>query len=193
MKKLVTKAIHTAAIHYGNQHEQDAVTAYKQIHHKCYRSEIYVDSCGLFVSSSEPWLAASPDWIVTDLLQSTNQRRGCLEVKCSILCTQKLIADVSRDKSTFCIEEKNGKMVLSSSHSYYYQIQTQMHVTNLPWCDFVVWTPVEDLFVQHIYYCKSFMEETISKASSFYFNIFLPSVVPYFIISQECFPVSRNH
>ena len=106
-----------------------------------------MESCGLFVSSSEPWLAASPDRIVTDPLQSTNQCRGCLEVKCPILCKQKSIADVSRDNSSFCIVEKSGKMVLSSSHSYYYQIQTQMYVTNLPWCDFVVWTPVEDLFV----------------------------------------------
>lgn len=185
LKKLVPRSIHTAAIHYGNQHEQDAVTAYKQFQHRRHRSQIHVESCGLFVSSSEPWLAASPDRIVTDPLQSTNQCRGCLEVKCPILCKQKSIADVSRDNSSFCIVEKSGKMVLSSSHSYYYQIQTQMYVTNLPWCDFVVWTPVEDLFVQRVYYCKSFMEEAISKARSFYFNIFLPSAVPYFIISQD--------
>ena len=38
LKKLVPRAIHTAAIHYGNQHEQDAVTAYKQFHHKRYKS-----------------------------------------------------------------------------------------------------------------------------------------------------------
>ena len=141
-----------------------------------------MESCGLFVSPSEPWLAASPDRIVTDPLNSTTQHRGCLEVKCPILCKQK---SITRNNSTFCIVENNGKIKLSSSHSYYYQIQTQMYVTNLPWCDFVLWTPVQDPFVQRVYYCKSFMERAISKAHSFYFNIFLPSIVSYFIISQN--------
>ena len=47
-----------------------------------------MESCGLFISPSEPWLAASPD---TDPLQCTTQRIGCLEVKCPILCKQKSI------------------------------------------------------------------------------------------------------
>ena len=110
---------------------------------------------------------AGRDRIVTDPLNSTTQHRGCLEVKCPILCKQKSIADVSRNNSTFRIVENNGKIELSSSHSYYYQIQTQMYVTNLPWCNFVVWTPVEDPFVQRVYYCKSFIERAISKARSF--------------------------
>ena len=71
----------------------------------------------LFVSPSEPWLAASPDRIVTNPFNSTTQHRGCLEVKCPILCKQKLITDVSRSNLTFCIVENNGKMELSSSHS----------------------------------------------------------------------------
>ena len=127
-----------------------------------------MESCGLFVSPSEPWLAASPDRIFTYLLNSTTQHRGCLEVKCPILCRQKPIADVSRNNSTFCIVENIGKIELSSSHSYCYQIQTQMYVTNLPWCDFVVWTPVEDPFVQHVYYCKSFMERAIYQRHVFF-------------------------
>ena len=110
LKKLVPKTIHTAAIHYGNQHEQDAVTAYKNFHLKHYGTEVNVESCGLFVSPSEPWLAASPDGIVTNPLNSTTQHRGCLEVKCPILCKQKSITDVSRNNSTFCIVENNGKI-----------------------------------------------------------------------------------
>ena len=66
-------------------------------------------------------LAASRDQIVTDSLQSTTQRKGCLEVKRLNLCKQKSIA---QDSTTFCIVEKNYKVVLSSSYSYYYQIQT---------------------------------------------------------------------
>ena len=74
-------------------------------------------------------------------------------------------------------------MQLSSAHSYYYQIQTEMHVTRLPWCDFVVWSPIEDPLVQRVYYNKDFMEMAISRAQTFYFEKYLPSVIPCMIIT----------
>ena len=87
------------------------------------------------MDSLEPWLAASPDGISSEPSQCAMYSKGCLEVKCPFLCKQKFIADVCREKASFCIEEKNDKMYLSTSHS---QIQTQMHVTKIPWCNFVV-------------------------------------------------------
>ena len=60
-----------------------------------------------------------------------------------------------------------------------------MHVTKLPWCDFVVWSPVDDPFVKRVYYDSEFMKEVISKARSFYFNTYLPSIVPCVIISND--------
>ena len=41
-------------------------------------------------------------------------------MKCPILCKQKLIVDVCREKTSFYIEEKDGKFHLSKSLSYYY-------------------------------------------------------------------------
>lgn len=35
----------------------------------------------------------------------------------------------------------DGHMLLKKSHNYYYQVQGQLATTQLPWCDFVVWTP----------------------------------------------------
>ena len=57
-----------------------------------------------------------------------------------------------------------------------------MYVTKLKWCDFVVWSPLQDPFVQRVYYDPVFMEEAISKARKFYFEHFLPSVVPCMIV-----------
>ena len=44
-------------------------------------------------------------------------------------------------------------MYISESHGYFYQVQTQMHVTNLKWCD------SQELFVQRIWYNSVFMKE----------------------------------
>ena len=45
-----------------------------------------------------------------------------------------------------------------------------MHVTRVQWCDFVVWSPKDDTFVQRVYYNKSFMENATVKARPFYFK-----------------------
>ena len=42
---------------------------------------VVVNSCGLSVHPSMPWLAASPDGIVYDSSEE-HYKRGCLEVKC---------------------------------------------------------------------------------------------------------------
>jgi len=116
---------------------------------------------------------------------SENDSKGCLEVKYPFLCKKKLISNLCRENTTFCIKAVDDKMSLSTSHSYYYQVQTQMYVTELPWCDFVVWSDIEDIFVQRVYYNKPFMDEVILRAKSFYFNLYLPSVVSNFIISRS--------
>ena len=156
MKKLSCTAVTTAAMRYDIRHEQCAIDSYKNFY-KLNGTEITVEPCGLFVDSSEPWLEASPDGIVFEGFQ-----KGCLEVKCPFLCKQKSIADVRRENTSFCIEDKDGKLSLSNSHAYYYQIQMQMHVAKLPWCDFVVWSPVGDLFsVQRAIYVECYFKSTV--------------------------------
>ena len=59
-----------------------------------------------------------------------------------------------------------------------------MHVTHLPWCDFVVWSPIQDVFIELVLYNPAFITPAISKAEDFYFNKFLPSILPYFIVTD---------
>ena len=74
---------------------------------------------------------------------------------------------------------------MKTNHQYFYQVQKQLFVTRLQWCDFVLWAPNEDVFVERILYDQQFIECAISKARAFYFDVFLPSVVPCTIISHE--------
>ena len=48
----------------------------------------------------------------------------------------------------------------------------QLYVTRLQWCDFVVWAPNEDIFVERISYDQQFIGHAISKARAFYFDVF---------------------
>ena len=59
---------------------------------------------------------------------------------------------------SFCLTEDGAQMFLSKEHAYFYQMQTQMHVTDLHWCDFVIWSPIQEPFVQHATYINQFID-----------------------------------
>ncbi|XP_076869631.1 uncharacterized protein LOC143519782 [Brachyhypopomus gauderio] len=46
-------------------------------------------------------------------------------------------------------ESKHGTLQLKRHHNYYWQIQGQMLITGMDWCDFVVFAE-EDMLVQRI-------------------------------------------
>ena len=63
--------------------------------------------------------------------------------------------------------ESSGSLHLSKSHTYFYQVQTEMYVTSTQWCDFVVWSPNEDPFVERINYDSIFIEKALVKLKNF--------------------------
>ena len=180
-KKINPKPLNTAAVRYRRTHERDAVSSYLDYHHSR-GVAIELRECGLVVDVSLPWLAASPDGIVID----PTQGEGCLEVKCPLSCETINVEEACRRKvTTFCLIEQDGYIHLSKSHAYFYQIQTQMHVTKCKWCDFVVWSPLSAPFVQRVKYDSVFMKGAILKAQKFYFEKFLPAVVPHIIMPSS--------
>ena len=77
--------------------------------------------------------------------------------------------------------QKNGQWILKRDHTYYYQIQTQLNVCNLSYCDFVVWTEgdsaVERITVDNTFY-ETVMEDIKHFLSMVYYQKFLASGIP---------------
>ena len=180
-RKLSCKSINTPAICYGRKHKKVAIGSYVK-HQNMNGKVVSVESCGLFVDHSMPWLAASPDAIISDFSEPIH-KRGCLEVKCPYVCETQTIENACKTVKGFCLRTVEGQIQLSKSHLYYYQVQTQMRVTKVQWCDFVVWSPIDEPFVQRITYDATFMDHNLLKARVFYFKKFLPAVAPYLIVS----------
>ena len=65
-KKLMLKCINTKAIQYGRNNEESAIKAYISYQHQR-GIPVKVNSCGLYIDPSDPWLAASSDGIVVDM------------------------------------------------------------------------------------------------------------------------------
>ena len=75
------------------------------------------------------------------------------------------------------------------SHFYYYDIQTQIHVTKLPLCDCCLML-FDHLWMIHFYnvviVTVNLRKRLYQKFSTvFYFNIYLPSIVPCVVISNK--------
>lgn len=74
-------------------------------------------------------------------------------------------------KTSFLTPEIGGieigkTLYLSKNSSYYYQIQTQMFVAELPGCDFVVWTS-QGIFVLPVLYDATFIDHVCNKLELF--------------------------
>ena len=165
------------AQHWGRDNEPIARKAYI-----CYMQRnghnISTQASGFVVCLDNPWLGCSPDDIVTDPTASASQTKGLAEYKCPYSLRDKTIDEhlTSKGAAQFCLSrESDGTLRLKKTHAYFYQVQGQLAVMNLPWCDFVLWTPKE-LHVERIQADPAFWREVLPKLEKFYDTALLPEL-----------------
>ncbi|XP_069029208.1 uncharacterized protein [Embiotoca jacksoni] len=174
--------VQTRAMSWGIRMEAEVVRRYQKLKTSLLGQPVSVQDCGLFIDAQRPWLAASPDGIVTD--SRTGQWLLCLEVKCPYKHRQRRVEDACRDDRAFCLEiqDEDGREPgqtpiyrLKTSHSYFTQIQCQLAVTGLQRADLVVFT-LKETAVVPVTFDSDLWEETVSKLEVFYKDAVLPHV-----------------
>lgn len=85
--------------HYHDDHCDDSIP--QKMKSSILGRSVKVLGCGLFIDKCRPWLAASPDGIVTD----DQGAKWLLEVKCPYKHRDTRVEDACRDP-TFCLEIK---------------------------------------------------------------------------------------
>ena len=88
---------HTAALQWGCDHESDAIQQYMLL------SGSQVEECGVFLSEQFPYLATSPDGIVS----LRDGKFGVVEVKCLYKHHKKTIEEACKD-SSFCLSNRRS-------------------------------------------------------------------------------------
>ena len=152
----------TAAMQRGIDEEPNAAIQYGNKNN----NNINIYPSGIILSPECPWIAASPDRKVYNPMRQPPF--GLLEIKCPMSKTVDQI---------LYLKEVNGEKHLKRNHNYYYQIQTQLAVSGMDWCDFYIYLKdeagvVED-FVETIYYDQLFWSQTKEKIDAFYFNYYI--------------------
>ncbi|XP_050065595.1 uncharacterized protein LOC126554579 [Aphis gossypii] len=146
------------AIEYGRVMEPIAKEKYSLIFGS------YIKPVGLCVDSNIPYLAASPDGLIGD--------DEIIEIKCpySVKDYSNIFEAISDGKIIYCTVDENKEVVLlKKNHDYYFQIQTQLHVTKRKLCHFFIFTDNWYYSIQ-VKYCEQFWNKNIQP-------LLLPSVI----------------
>ena len=78
----------------------------------------------------------------------------------------------------FLQRDTTGEVHLSTSHKYYYQIQGQIALCNVKFCDFVCWTP-KGIFIERILRDNSFIDRIVPQLQLFFSRYLLPELLTH--------------
>ena len=169
---LYTRFKGNAATRYGIDNEDATRAKYITHMRQNGHTDLTVESCGLFVSVSNPWLTGTPDGLVND--PDSPQPLGLVEMKNPHSAKSKTLKEATTNPA-FCLQEEGNSYKLKRKHDYFHQIQCQLHCTNREWCDFVVNTDKE-MHVERIYRDGLWWESNMDKLKQFYFASLLPEL-----------------
>ena len=171
-ERLFEKTIDTAAMKYGRKHEKTAFIVYRDVMKE--QSAMKVVESGFWVNPEYPGFGASPDGLVYD----GEKFVGVVEIKCPITVQDIHPGDAmehltKKQLNTFCCKEKDGVLKLKPTHQYYYQVQMQMAICDVNWCDFILWSR-SGLYIDRVEFDPDFWASTADRLRKAYDNVIVP-------------------
>lgn len=163
----------SAATEWGLQHENAALSSYKAKAVQQHK-DFVLRKTGVFLCVKHPHLVASPDSFTSCACCGD----GIVEVKCPYSAAHCDILDTLNSPNC-CLEQINGRLGLKRTHAYYFQVQTQIAVCRVKYCDFVLWTPTS-LHIERVLEDAVFFNEILPKATHFFTHVVLPELFAEF-------------
>ena len=162
---------------WGQNHEKIARDLYFKKLQSVHEDLVIADS-GLVINPQWPFIAASPDGVVN----CKCCEKIIIEIKCPYTHRNDSIEVAVFNDKNFCLEVHEDTLRLNRNHAYYYQVQTQMFVCNVNYCDFCVCTfPVnsEDcgLFLERIPRDDNLWNTIVTKSKQFFVTCLLPEIL----------------
>ncbi|KAH3724580.1 uncharacterized protein LOC127853544 isoform X1 [Dreissena polymorpha] len=142
---------------YGHINERTAKITYIN------KTGTHLHDVGLIVNSKFPFLGASPDAIVCE-----NGKVGLVEVKCPYSARNLSLDEIlNGNVPNFFLKKVGGSVALEKKHSYFFQVQGQLLVSGLQFCDFVVYIN-DNIYIERIEPDESIMNSLLRKLCIFY-------------------------
>lgn len=151
----------TAAMKRGLLVEREVLANYAEL------IQSNVLPAGFVIHPDAPHLGASPDGRVYDPTESPPF--GLVEVKSSTKNDPSQVAH---------LKVQEGHASLRRTHKYYWQVQGQLAITGLAWCDFVTDT-LSNLTVERIWRDDSFIAEMKEKLDIYYYGTYMNAYLEF--------------
>ena len=159
----------TAALEWGVKNEETARSSYSA-KQATMHTQFSCTPAGLVVNPEYPHLGASPDgWVNCDCCG-----RGVVEIKCPYkyrFTHPDCISD-----STFYLQHFSDQLKLDPRHKYYYQVQMQISICEVNYCDFVVWT-LAGMVTIRVYRNEAFFHQIQPSLQLFFEKHILPELL----------------
>ena len=111
------KTVKTEATKWGIENESVAKSAFIKRFSERHENAV-IDESGLLISVEKPYIAASPDGIVS----CDCCGKSCIEIKCPFSRKYQTV----NEELDYLYRKEDGTLCLSRNHSYYFQVQTQL-------------------------------------------------------------------
>ena len=178
------------ALKWGSEKEVEARTTYTHGVKKDHVNSV-VSLAGLNVNPKYPHLGASPDGYVS----CDCCGKGLIEIKCTYKYRKELpVSDNAlADKNYFLVKDPISKTVkLSREHKYFYQVQGQLAICDMSYCDFVCWTE-KDIFIERISKDETFISRVFPTLTNFFCKYLLPELVTHQLTDSPCSLTSHHN
>ena len=138
------------------------------------KHNVSVGETGIVIYPLLYWLAASPDGLITG--ESCTPIFGLTEIKCRFFKRNLHPQDMLKDKY-FYVELRDGMPHLEEhSNGYYSQIQMAMGLSQLKFCDFIVYS-FKGMIIIRIPFSEIYSIKLTEKLNHFFKNFELPYMI----------------
>ena len=139
------------------------------------KRNIFLREAGLVIQPLLFQLGASPEGLIYDKEYSDNP--GLLEIRCPSN-RRNSPADLPIDQSFHLQQNKNGEILLKKDHQfgYYTKVQMDMGLSQVSYCDFVVFT-FKCMAITRVEFDNEYFGKLILKLNELYKNFMLPGIL----------------
>ncbi|CAK1598853.1 unnamed protein product [Parnassius mnemosyne] len=159
------------SIKYGKANEQTALAQLSR------QESITITRCGLYIDKTLQFLGASPD----GSYKNKEGKTGLVEIKCPFSAKNMQSDEAVKAKKIkfWKYNAKNNTFSVDKNHDYYFQIQSQLNITEIDMCLFSIWTGEEhSMKIEYVKRDPEFWQDKmVGPLSKFYLNCLLLELI----------------